>query len=102
MNRPRERASRPALPAPQAMPSDWPPRDPPVVCGQKTTLPDLASALFKLLAALAHGKQLDSLLNFGQGDNAYILGLAVRGLKPALDAGIGAARPVVLRQNIRI
>ena len=31
-----------------------------------------------------------------------ILGLAIRGFKPAFDAGIGASRPVILRQNIRI
>jgi hypothetical protein len=58
--------------------------------------------LFKLDAALALGKQLDSLLNFGQGDDTHRLGLAIRGLKPALDTGIGASRPIVLRQNIRI
>ena len=62
----------------------------------------LSKPLFKLGAALALGEQLDSLLNFGQGDDAYMLGLAIRGLKPALDASIGASRPIVLGQNIRI
>jgi len=62
----------------------------------------LLEPLFKLDAALALGEQLDSLLNFRQGDDAHMLGLAIRGLKPALDADIGTSRPVVLGQNVRI
>jgi hypothetical protein len=45
--------------------------------------------VLKLGAALTHGKQRNSLLNFGQSDDAYKLRLAVRGPKPALDARIG-------------
>ena len=62
----------------------------------------LLEPLFKLDAALALGKQLDSLLNLGQRDDAHMLELAIRCLKPALDASIGASRPIVLGQNIRI
>ena len=61
----------------------------------------LLEPLFKLDAAFALGKQFDSLLNFCQGDDAYILGLAIPYLKPALDAGVGASRPIVLRQTYR-
>ena len=56
----------------------------------------LLQPLFKLSTALALGKQLDSLLNFRQGDDTYMLGLAISCLKPTLDAGIGASRPIVL------
>ena len=62
----------------------------------------LVEPLFKLDAALTLGKQLNSLLNFGQGDDAHMLGLAAGGLQPALDARVGASRPVVFGQNIRI
>jgi hypothetical protein len=62
----------------------------------------LPQPLFKLDAALARGEQFDSLLDFRQGDDTHMLGLAICGLKPALDADVGASRPVVLRQNICI
>jgi hypothetical protein len=58
--------------------------------------------LLKLDAALALGKQLDSFLNFGQSNDAYMLRFSIRRLKPALDAYIGAARPIVLGKNIRV
>jgi len=50
----------------------------------------LPEPLFELEAALAFGKQLDSLLDFGQGDDAYMLRLAIGRLQPTPDAGVGS------------
>jgi len=62
----------------------------------------LLQPFFELSAAFALGKQFDSLLNFRQGDDAHMLGLPICDLEPALNARIGASRPIVLGQSIRI
>jgi hypothetical protein len=62
----------------------------------------LREPLFELRASFTLGEQLYSFLDFRERDDAYMLGLAIRGLQPALDARVGTSRPVVFRQNIRI
>ena len=76
--------------------------DPPERRGRGTMPQVLREPLFELRASLTLGETLYSLLNFRERDDAHMLGLAVRGLQPALNARVGTSRPVVFGQDIRI